>query len=164
MNKFNNNFIEIVLYIINRIYDKEINKVKLHMILWFSDLEKYVKSGLTITNSSYVRKEFGPMSCNLNKALNDLINCGAITSFKKNNESQWIYKPIKNADISFLSEEDKEIINNQINRIKSMTAKQISDESHTSTWKALKNGDEISVAFVAIEQLVNNNIDDIDWD
>lgn len=163
MAKFNTeHFIEIVLYIINRINGKDLGKVKLHKILWFSDLEKYINSGYTITNCRYARQERGPMSRNLDKALEALVNRGDITQYREDEESQWIFKPINKADISFLSKDDINILDRQIERIRTLTAREISEETHTSTWKALENGEEMSVALVAMERLVNNNID-VDW-
>lgn len=158
MAKFNTaQFVEIVLYIINKIHGKELGKVKLHKILWFSDLEKCIQSGHTITNSRYTRHERGPMSRNLNKAIEILVNRGDITQYREDEESQWIYEPVHSADISFISKEDKDIIDRQINRIRNMTARDISNETHTPTWEALNNGDEMSVMLVAMETMVNNN-------
>ncbi len=163
MAKFNTErFLEIVLYVINKINGKDLGKVKLHKILWFSDLEKYINSGYTITNCRYVRRERGPMSRNLDKALATLVERKDITQYRDDDESQWIFKPINSADISFLSQDDIDILDRQIERIRNMTAREISEETHTSTWEVLENGEEMPVALVAMERMVNNNIE-VDW-
>lgn len=164
MAKYNKEYFEeIVLYIINKINGKDLGKVKLHKILWFSDLEKYLQAGHTITNCRYVRQKRGPMSRNLDKTIEALVKRDAITQDREDDESQWIYQPNCSADVSFLSEDDIKIIDNQIERIRNMMARDISEETHTSTWRALSNGQDMSVALVAMEKLVNNDID-VKWE
>ena len=163
MKKFSKReFEQIVLYIINQINGKELGKVKLNKILWFSDLEKYMETGSTITNCRYCRQNHGPISRSLDTSVNALEINGCISRDRENDESMWLYTPIKQADISFLKDEDKIIIDKQIERIRPMKAKDISAETHTATWEALENGAEMPVSLVAMEKLVNNDID-VKW-
>lgn len=156
-------FNQIVLYIINQINGSQLGNVKLNKILWFSDLEKCRLTSDTITGETYIRQDYGPVSKHLSNALNELKKNHSLRIERQDPESMWIYTPLKSTDIQFLSDDDKNIIDSQIKRLRDMRSSDISNMTHTLIWESLKNNDEIPVDAVAMEQFINYDTD-IDWD
>lgn len=154
---------DVVMYILSKINGSQLGLVKLNKILWFSDLKKYKEYATTITDGQYLKKEYGPVYKNLKLILRNLAQKRKISIDKKNPDSMWLYYPLTDIENNILCNEDKVIIDMEIERLRAMTANDISDMTHTPYWASLQNGDSMSVAMEAIEQLGNCDIESIDW-
>ena len=153
-----NNFKQIVLYIINNISGSELGKTKLHKILVLSDLEKYIQMNETITGETYIRNYYGPTSKHLQETLDELKSEKAIKENRVDDDSMWLYYPVKQADISFLNENDKHIIDKLINQLRQYTAVDLSMLTHTPYWQGLQNGDIMQIELYAEEYFIDNDI------
>lgn len=71
----------------------------------------------------------------------------------------WLYYPLRKADISFLTEAEKNIIDSKINELSGLSASDLSKITHTPLWESLKDGDVMDVSLAYIETL-RDNIDD----
>lgn len=151
-------FKQIVLYIINNISGSELGKTKLHKILVLSDLEKYLQTNNTITGETYIRNYYGPTSIHLQEVLDELHKEKAVKIDRVDDDSMWLYYPMKNADLSFLNENDKNIIDKLINQLRQYTAVDLSMITHTPYWQELQNGDVMQIELYAEEYLINNDI------
>lgn len=158
--KFNSEkFKQIVLYIINCKYGSQLGNTRLHKILWFSDLENYRNTYKTITCETYLRRDYGPISKHLFYTLENLRDNGFISIDRVDDESMWLYYPLRKADISFLTEAEKNIIDSKINELSGLSASDLNKITHTPLWESLKDGDVMGVSLAYIETL-RENIDD----
>ena len=106
---------------------------------------------IPITGEKYIKKPNGPVSPNFMDLKDELINEGKIKEDveKVINYRRYRYTSLKKPDISCLNGEEISIIDDTINRIPSMSAKEISDYSHGDMpWKVAENDEELDYEFV----------------
>lgn len=159
-------FKQIVLYIINKINNKELGSVKLNKILWFADLEKYMDTDDTITGGKYAKQALGPVSKHLVSALKALEREQKITITQEfPNESMYLYEALENADTSEFKDDIK-YLDKTIKKLRKLKAAEVSEMTHTAYWRALENGDEMLISMAETERMMNNDIDynSIQWD
>lgn len=124
----------------------KLGAVKLNKVLWLSDLNSYYHLKRPITNSRYVKRQFGPVPSRVVPVLRELELEGVLTirsadHFGKR-KKEYIVRRQAGAD--FLSPEEKEIVDRVIAWVTERhTAKSISNLSHDHIWKAAKDGEEI---------------------
>lgn len=90
--------------------------------------------------------------------LDELHKEKAVKIDRVDDDSMWLYYPMKNADLSFLNENDKNIIDKLINRLRQYTAVDLSMITHTHYWQELQNGVFMQIELYAEEYLINNDI------
>lgn len=143
---------EILLYIINKVNDKDLSK-----ILWLIDLERYFQFGDTITNCKYIKNKHSLIIADIKVAIKDLIKRKAIKKHKENGKK--IFIPNQEANISFLKQKDLKMIDSITDKIKTMSDTDIDKKICTPTWKIIKNKNKLDLGLFVIEKSVNNSIE-----
>lgn len=141
-------FKQLVHYVCSTCADDtaKLGAVKLNKILWLADLNSYYHLEHPITNSRYVKRRFGPVPSRVVGALRELELEGALIvrsapHFGKRKTEYIVRKP---AGVSFLSPEEKEIVDRVIAWVtEHHTATSISNWSHDHIWRAAQDGEEI---------------------
>ena len=119
---------------------------KLNKALWFSDSLAYRMSGHSISNSSYVKRQFGPAPKHILPAINELSSEGKLLvrespyySYVKRD-----YIALKPPNASVFSEQELWVVDHVIAWIcDEHTASSISELSHGNIWEAAEEGEEI---------------------
>jgi len=143
-----NRFKKLVHYVCSQCADDptKLGAVKLNKALWLSDLTSYYNLGAPITDSRYVKRQYGPVPSGVVPVLRELELEGVLTvrsveHFGKPKKEFIVRKP---AEESFLSLEEKEIVDQIIAWVTERhTAISISNWSHDHIWQAAKDGEEI---------------------
>jgi transcriptional regulator with XRE-family HTH domain len=126
-------FKQILLYIIEKCGSKiNVGKTVIYKLLYFIDFDYYELNEEYLTGELYRKIEHGPAPCHYEEIEKELLENKKIfkTNVDYHNYKQIKYIPLLKADISLLTANDKEIIDNVIERLSSMNAHQIEDYSH----------------------------------
>ena len=132
-------FTELVLYISARLSDAQyFGGVKLNKVLYFSDFTAFGLLGRTITGMEYQHLPEGPAPRAMYPIQQRMVNASilAIEPTPVYNYTENRPKPLRNADMSYFSEQEIAIVDRWIERLRPMTASQVSDLSHdTFGWR-----------------------------
>ena len=106
----------VVHFICARCQPDELGNMKLHKILYFADMMKFVSSGQPLTGVDYIKQQFGPTARHLTSALNELGKQGFVHvetldyfGFEKKR-----YISLVEPDTSIFSNEDIQLLADQI--------------------------------------------------
>jgi len=125
---------------------RKLGKVRLNKILWFFEGIMYIKTGKKPIGIKFIKKKYGPVSPDVDKALVELENARKLKV--DNEDGNWIIKAVDIPKINYLSTEEIELLSNLYNTISSFGAKTVSTITHTKYWKMLDHGDEMNPIFV----------------
>jgi uncharacterized phage-associated protein len=135
----------VVHYICSRCEPDELGNVKLHKILYFSDMLHYLSTLKPLTGAEYQKQQFGPTARHLAWALKELEKEEKIKIEKRD-----YYGYIKSDYISLAEPESNRLTNSEINLLNDVidfvskkTAKEISELSHDIAWKSVNMGETI---------------------
>lgn len=140
--------------------------VKLHKVLYFSDMLYFAETGAPITGATYRKRPHGPTCDELLSALRELERAGDITvreveyfGFLK---KEFIVN--KDAELERLSEGELKLIDEVIEFVcRQNTAKTISEFSHTRAWEMAEYGEVLpyeSVFFIFPSEV---SIEALEW-
>lgn len=121
--------------------------VKMHKILYFSDMLFYAQEGRPITGGTYRKRPYGPMCEELSHALSELKERGYLeikeVDYFGYQKKEFI--PLESVpDITRLNTTEILLVDEIIEFVcNSNTAKTISDFSHNKAWDAVRFGDVI---------------------
>ena len=139
---------DVVHFICARCQPDELGNVKLHKILYFADMMKFVSSGQPLTGVDYIKQQFGPTARYLTSALSELGKQGLVRvdtldyfGFEKKR-----YVSLADPDTSRLSNEDIQLLSDVMDLICARSAKEISELSHDVAWRAARMGERIPYA------------------
>lgn len=156
-----------VHYIIDKCENPyKLGSIKLNKILLFTDGILLRKTGKTLTEDTYIKRQFGPVPKNILKILNILKNDNAIAirEGEKNNDARLFFS-LKEPDISNLSSIEIDALYTVTMYIyNNFKAKEISDISHQfKIWDFLNIGDEVDLYPYFISEEAEITKEDIDW-
>jgi uncharacterized phage-associated protein len=143
-------FEQVLHYIISKV-GNNIGKTVLFKILYFSDFDFYELNEIPITGETYVKLPFGPAPKNFDKTMFKLKKEKKIEEIKIHYGSVTQIKFISLCDpkLEDLNAEEIKIINNSIQKLSPMSAKQVSAYSHEDIpWKATKDMKNIDYELV----------------
>jgi len=144
---------------------EELGNVKLHKILYFSDMLFFLQEGRPITGEEYLKQKFGPTARHLSAVSSSLKTEGKLDIFES--EYYGMYKKNYVPKIQYkksrLSDDEIDIIKDVTDFVRGKNAKEISEISHNAAWEAAEMG-EIIPYFAAL-QLVPTEIteSDMQW-
>ncbi len=150
--KFNEKkFKEVLLYILSQTTGKlNVGETVLYKLLYFCDFNYYEKYREHITGATYIKNHYGPTPTDFKKVIQK--NLGKEIAIDKNKFKgfdQTRYLALRAPDLREINGAEKEIIDDVISRLGSMTATQISKYSHDDTpWLATKDGEVIDYQLV----------------
>ena len=139
---------DVVLYVCDNCDPSELGNVKLHKILYFSDMLMFMHSGKPLTGVDYIKQQFGPTARHLTSVVNELSSLGALKvetrdyfGFEKKSYIA-LAKPAAGA----LGNDEIEIISDVIDFVCARSAREISELSHDFAWLLAEMGERIPYA------------------
>lgn len=143
----------------------ELGNVKLHKILYFSDMLHFVEEGRPITGEEYLKQKFGPTARHLTSVVRSLENEGLIEVeeqpyfgfYKKS------YRPRAPFERSRLSPAEADFLVRIADMIKDLSARDVSELSHNAAWEAARMGEPLPY-FTALQMMPEEvSDDDLAW-
>lgn len=162
-------FKEVLHYIIYKCGAKNnVGKTVLYKLLYFSDFNFFELHEKSLTNESYRKLPRGPAPVHFDVAINELINEGKVNVTTKNislGRVMYNYSSLKEPTMNF-NDNELFVINDVIDDLSYMNAKQISEYSHGDMpWRATEDRDIIDYGFVFYRnpKYVKRHYDESDW-
>ena len=141
-------FKNVLLYLLDKVGAKpNVGETVIYKLLYFIDFDYYEKYGKTLVGAQYIKNHFGPTPVSFKKIVEEMqqeeqIDMVSGDYFKY---KQRKYMPRVAPDLSGLSAQELEHINEVIQRLGDKQAKELSDLSHQDTpWIATEMGQPIS--------------------
>ena len=143
-----NRFKQLVMYVCSQMADhpSKMGAVQLNKILWLSDLRAYYQLEQPITQTRYVKRQYGPVPSSIMPTLRELQREGVLTvqdadHFGKR-KKEFIVRERITGD--FLTPEERQIVADTISFVtEEHTAASISALSHDLIWKSAEEGEEL---------------------
>jgi len=161
-------FKEVLLYILNRVGAKpNIGETVLYKLLYFIDFNFYEKYEEQLIGAMYIKNKYGPTPVEFRKIVEQMENDKEIIEAQKEffKYPQRKYLPLRKPDLSKLKAHEKEVIDKVLERLSDMTAKEISEYSHSDVpWIVTEDGKSIEyeTVFYRTKAYSERNIDDED--
>jgi transcriptional regulator with XRE-family HTH domain len=128
-------FKEVLLYILNKVGSKpNIGETVIYKILYFIDFDFYEKYEEQLIGASYVKDKYGPTPYEFRAIVDKIIEDKEIIELKNvdyHGYKQNRYVPLREPDLKILKANEVEIIDKVLNKLSDMSAKQISEYSHS---------------------------------
>jgi uncharacterized phage-associated protein len=137
--------IEVVHYICANCSPEELGNVKLHKILYFSDMLHFLSTGEPLTGVEYQKQQFGPTARHLSWAVDKLVAHGKLKIERRDyfGHMKTDYIVLQQPRPGALSNHAVQILNDVIAFVCSRSAKEISELSHDAAWQAAEIGEVI---------------------
>jgi len=140
-------FKNVLLYVTKKIGAlPNVGQTVLYKILYFCDFDYYEKYEDQLIGAKYIKNHYGPTPVAFAKIVKEMVDDGEIEEIKTKyfNNDQTKYIPIKEPDLSNLSAQELNHIDEEIKRLGSKSAKELSDLSHDDVpWIVTSEGKEI---------------------
>ena len=143
----------------------ELGNVKLHKILYFSDMLAFLNTGAPITGVEYQKQKFGPTARHLKPALDALVEEGKIEVRTENyfGLSKKAYVTLEPYRTNRLDDGEERLIREVADYVRGRSAREISELSHNAAWEAAEMGETIPY-FTALRLVpVEVNESDRQW-
>lgn len=127
---------EVLLYILGKVGSRpNIGQTAIYKLLYFIDFDYYEKYEEQLIGATYIKNKFGPTPVSFAKIVKDLEKEGKMVEVKNKHfdYDQTKYVPAVEADVSNLSGQELKHIDDELERLAHLTAKQLSDLSHKDT-------------------------------
>ena len=139
-------FKEVLLYILNKVGAKpNIGETVIYKLLYFIDFNFYEKYETQLVGATYIRNHFGPTPVEFAKIIDTMKDKDLV--MVKNKHFDYLqkkYLPLRAADTTILSGAETEVIDQVINKLSDMSAKQIAEYSHGDVpWMTAEEGKKI---------------------
>ncbi len=135
---------DLILYACSKCEPADLGAVKLHKVLYFSDMLFYAVVGSPITGATYRKRPFGPTCDQLLSALSELSGSGQIRVEEVNyfGYRKKQYYTSGEVDCLRLSESERGVIDQVIDFVcKRNSAKSVSEFSHNRAWELAEFGE-----------------------
>ncbi len=133
-----------------------VDGIKLNKVLWYSDAHAYLaRKGASITGETYIRKQHGPVAKHNTVAIKALRSEGKVLPGKKHVDGKWVkcLDSVGAADKSLFQGEELQIIDTVIKKVCDQETYAMSEKTHGEIWKIAKNGEEIPLRTIFVENL-----------
>jgi transcriptional regulator with XRE-family HTH domain len=136
-------FKEVLLYVLQSIGAKSnIGEAVICKLLYFIDFDYYEKYEEQLMGLTYLKNHHGPTPAAFNKIVKQMEKDGDLVPVSKKyfQYDQKKYLPRREADLSLLSAQEKELIDSEIERFKNFNATQMAEYSHKDVpWITAEN-------------------------
>jgi uncharacterized phage-associated protein/plasmid maintenance system antidote protein VapI len=123
---------------------EKLGSVKLNKICYFADRAATGQLGRRLAGESYLRWEMGAVPRHIKDVLNDLMSSGMIKVEPSKKEGQPdMYQSIVTPRLDAFDGDEMRIIEEAIDLILPMSAKEASDYSHDALWHHTKGGEDM---------------------
>ncbi len=126
-------FREVLLYILNRVGSRpNVGETVIYKLLYFIDFDFYEKYEEHLIGATYVKNTYGPTPVESAKIVAKMIESGEIISVKtqRSGFDQKKYIPNREPDLSKIGAHEIKLIDEVLERLSHMGARQISEYSH----------------------------------
>jgi hypothetical protein len=148
-------FKDVIHHIVALTDPEELGRVKLHKVLYFTDMIWFIAEGHGLTGAEYRKQPMGPVATGLGVALGELevegrIRIGRTRYFGYEKAT---YQSVQLAPGDRLGDTERRLIEDVVEFVcRNNTARSISDFSHTRIWEATENG-SVMPYFTALNML-----------
>ena len=158
----------LVHYICCTCYDpNKLGTVKLHKILWLTDMLAFLNFNKPVTNETYIKKEYGPFSSHLKDIVKEL-ESEKLLSVR---EIEWAAGKKKREFIasgdpekSLFSSEEIRLVNDIRDYVcEDHTAGSISELTHDDIWKMASLNEQIPYEAILVSNLATVTKEDLLW-
>jgi len=140
-------FKQVLLYVLQKVGAKpNVGMTVLYKLLYFIDFDYYEKYEKQLMGLSYIKNTHGPTPREFKKVVDDMKGTGEIVEVKSKYfaHDQKKFLPHKEADLSLLSGQELEMIDDVLSRYADKSAVQLSEMTHRDMpWKATEEGKDI---------------------
>ena len=138
---------DVILYACSLCEPVKMGAVKLHKVLYFSDMLHYASVGAPLTGATYRKRPMGPTCDQLLSILSELAREGALTirevDYFGYRKKEYVATDV--SDGGNLSGQERALLAEMVEFVcANNTAKTISEFSHNKAWDIVKFGDVIS--------------------
>ena len=148
-------FKDVIHYVVGKTRPEELGRVKLHKILYFTDMIWFIAEGRGLTGVEYRKQPMGPVAAGLGAALGELEDEGRVRlgRMKYFGYDKAAYEALQSAPEDRFDETERHLLDDVIEFVcRNNTARSISDFSHTRVWEATENG-AVMPYFTALNML-----------
>lgn len=142
-------FEEMLIYLADGCSDHRFRgDVKFNKLLYYADTTAYRKLGHTISGTRYNHGEHGPISASLLPARNKLIDQGdvSVEEDRLYDHVQVVTVAKRDADSSVLSDDERQVLDEVLDRFRESSGNDAEDESHKEpAYKLTGMGDPIPI-------------------
>ncbi len=140
-------FKEVLLYILEKIGAKpNVGQTVLYKLLYFIDFDYFEKYQEQLIGATYIKNHYGPTPVEFAKIVEEMKKTDQIEEIKSSfyNFDMKKYIPRRHADLSKFSAQEKQIIDQVLEKYSDKTATELSELSHKDVpWAASEMGKEI---------------------
>ncbi len=134
-----NKFKQVLLYVVSKVGSRpNIGQTALYKLLYFIDFDYYEKYQEYLVGATYIKNTHGPSPVSFAKIARDLEQQGKLVEVNSKyfNYDQKKYLVTTEPEVSYLSAKELKHIDDELERLASKTAKELSDLSHRDTpWR-----------------------------
>jgi len=125
-------FKEVLLYILNKVGSKpNIGETVIYKLLYFIDFDFYEKYEEQLMGAAYIKNHYGPTPVEFEKIVEKMTGKEIVKVPSSYFDfPQTKYLPLRKPDLTKLKASEVEAVDNVLNKLSDMNAKQISDYSH----------------------------------
>ena len=139
-------FKEVLLYVLSKVGSKpNVGESVIYKLLYFIDFNYYEKHEEQLIGATYIRNNYGPTPKEFIKIVENME--GKDLAKVQDNYFQYPqtkYLPLRKPDLSKISTYEQKVIDDVINSLSDMNAKQISEYSHNDVpWQTTEEGEVI---------------------
>ena len=135
-------FKQVLLYIVSKVGNRpNIGQTALYKLLYFIDFDFYEKNQQYLIGATYIKNTHGPSPVSFAKVQRELEQGGKLVEVKSKyfDYDQKKYLVTSDPDVSELSAKELKHIDDELERLSSKSAKELSDLSHIDTpWRVAK--------------------------
>jgi transcriptional regulator with XRE-family HTH domain len=136
-------FKEVLLYIVSKVGSRpNIGQTALYKLLYFIDFDYYEKHQKYLIGATYIKNTFGPSPVSFAKITRELEKAGKLVSVKSKyfGLDQQKYMVTSEPEVSSLSAQELKHIDDELERLATKSAKELSDLSHKDTpWRVAED-------------------------
>ncbi|MGB2600399.1 MAG: type II toxin-antitoxin system antitoxin SocA domain-containing protein [Candidatus Omnitrophota bacterium] len=140
-------FKEVLIYILEKVGSKpNVGETVLYKLLYFVDFNFYEKYEEQLIGATYMKNHHGPTPKEFIKVVEEMISEEALVKVQDKyfQYPQTKYLPRRKPDLAKLKANEKEVIDDVLNKLSDMNATQISDYSHSDVpWESTEDGEII---------------------
>lgn len=142
----------VIHYIISKCgLNHNVGRTVMYKLLYFSDFNFYEIYETPITGETYIKKPNGPISSHFLDLKDELISEGKIKEDVERviDYPKYKYTSLIGPDVTNLSKQELEVIDDTINKLSDMSAKEISNYSHGDLpWRIAETNTELDYEYV----------------
>ncbi len=140
-------FKEVLLYILSKVGAKpNVGETVIYKLLYFIDFNFYEKYEEQLIGATYIKNHHGPTPIEFRAVIEEMVSAKELECVQSKyfNFPQRKYLPHRASDLSLLTGEELQLIDDVLNKLSNMTATEISEYSHGDVpWITTPNGEKI---------------------